>query len=64
MGIIDIDNKASKNRWIAHTFLILFFQAPFFGSIALSLFAIITLNYKLIAILVFISILQSFTKKS
>lgn len=54
----DIDHKAGPNRWIAHTFLILFFQVSFFGSIGICVYAMVTLNFKLIGILATISILQ------
>jgi hypothetical protein len=64
MAMIEVDNLAHKGQWFSHLFLILFFQLPFFSSIMLCFFSIITLNYKLIIILGIISILQSFTKKS
>lgn len=64
MANIETTQNATKNRWITHGFLILFFQAIFFGSVFTSIYAIISLNYQLIVFLVSVSILQRFARRS
>lgn len=60
----NIDHQSTGNRWIAHVFLILFFQSVFFASMFIPTYAIITLNWQLCIFLVCVSILQRFAKKS
>ena len=59
-----IDRKASSTQWFSQIFLLLFFQTIFFFIVALSLYAIATLNFQLLFILVIISILQNFAQRS
>lgn len=60
----DYEHKPGPNRWIAHLFLIPFFQGVFFGSIGIVLYAIFTLNYQLAAFLAFVSVAQRYAKRS
>lgn len=63
--IIVIDRKSNPStRWFTHLFLLLFFQTTFFFIIGFSLYAIITLNYQVLIVLVIFSVLQSFAKRS
>lgn len=64
MATIEINHVSSHNRWIAHIFLILFFQGIFFGSIFICVFAIVTLNFQLMLGLGLFSLLQRFAKRS
>lgn len=59
-----IDRKASSTQWFTQFFLLLFFQTIFFFIIGLSLYAVATFNYQLLLVLVIISLLQSFAKRS
>lgn len=59
-----IDHKATKNRWIAIIYLIVCFQSVFFGSLAICVYALVTLNWKLALFLVLVSVLQRPLKRS
>lgn len=62
---IDIDRTSvGKTRWHTQLFLIIVFQGAFFGSIAIILYSLITLNVPLMLFLLGVSVLQSFAKKS
>lgn len=62
---LNIDRTSvGKTRWHTQLFLIVIFQGGFFGSIAIILYALATLNVRLMIFLLVVSVLQSFAKKS
>lgn len=61
---LNFERKAGPNRWVAHLFLVPFFQGIFFGSIGICLYTIFTLNYQLAAFLALVSVIQRFAKRS
>lgn len=60
----NLDIKAGPKRWIAHLCGILFFQCVLYGSIAASVYWIVTLNWQMMIAIAVQVLLQSFLTMS